>query len=635
MKDKRMLNLSNYARPNVSNIGAGSEDFNQGLRLLLSFQHECAALYFLDSIKDAPDCALAHAFVSYCHCPNYNFKGEAYYEYSKPTSIPTSGDGDGDADADADNVDDPSGIKRGRQQEYTNGAAPAPSKFPCQLTADYHSKIASDIIAKLESEENKIQDVEVKLISSIRLLSCNPGIDPTAAEEINDLPFAEAMQIVYTLYPNDPEVAYIYVGAIMTLHAWKLFEYPNGRPLSDDVPLIQSVLEDSLSKFPTHVGLCHMYCHLCEMSANPQQALLACDVLRTAFPDAGHLVHMPTHIDVLIGDYEACVKWNAAAIEADKKAMDFAPETSGDTSFYFGYIVHCYHMHCYGCILGGFETIAMEVADELNLLINEDLFSKRPDLTAYLESYGAMDVHIMVRFGRWQEILRLKFPKNKRLVLYRTATLYYARALAYANLGAIDPAREEAQYFETARLNPEAQNRILHNNVVSVLLAVDSEMLKGEIAYFSGEHQQAFSYLRRGVELQDALNYDEPWGKMQPIRHALGGLLLKHDFEDEAEEIFRADLKLHPKNPWALAGLIGCIKKQVEKDYTRSRIDSDPKMEPCCRPQETKDDSNSNKSTEICDLKNLLETQRQLEWADFKITHPCQCCCPPPGVLKE
>jgi tetratricopeptide (TPR) repeat protein len=622
MKQKQMLNLSNYARPNVSNVMAGGEEFHQGLRLLLSFQHEAAALYFLDSIKAAPDCALAHAFVSYCHGPNYNFKGEAYYECSQP------------ADADADIVD-PKGTERGRQQEDANGAAPVlPYKFPCQLVADYHSKIAVDIVAKLESENNKIQDVEVKIISSIRLLTCNPGIDPTAAEAINDYPFAEAMKMVYTLYPNDPEVSYIYVGAIMTLHAWKLFEYPNGRPLSDDVPLIQSVLEDSLSKFPTHVGLCHMYIHLCEMSANPQQALLACDVLRTTFPDAGHLVHMPTHIDVLIGDYEACVKWNAAAIAADKKSMDFAPETNGDTSFYFGYIVHGYHMFVYGCILGGFEMIAMEVAEELNSLVNEDLFSKRPDLTAYLESYGAMDVHIMVRFGRWQEILKLKFPKNKLLMLNRTATLNFARALAYANLGAIDAAREEARYFETARLNPEAENRILHNNVVSVLLAVDSEMLKGEIAYFAGDHQQAFSHLRRGVELQDALNYDEPWGKMQPIRHALGGLLLKHDSEDEAEEIFRADLKLHPKNPWALAGLIGCIEKQVKKECERSGFDSDDKMEPCFCPREMKDNANKNKSIEICDLKDLLEKQRQLEWADFKIMHPCQCCCPPPGVLK-
>jgi len=308
-----MLNLSTYARLNVSNVGAGSEEFNQGLRLLLSFQHESAALYFWECIKVAPDCAIAYAFVSYCHSPNYNFKGEAYYEYSKPAVNIESSD--------------------------TNNHLEAPSRFPCQLVADYYSKKAVEIVDELRSETNPIQDVEVNLISSIRLLTCNPGVDTSVAEEINDVTFAEAMRTVYKLYPNDPEVTYIYVGAIMTLHAWKLFEYPNGQPLSDDVPLIQSVLEDSLSKYPNHVGLCHMYCHLCEMSEFPQQALSACEVLRTTFPDAGHLVHMPTHIDVLLGDYEACVRWNAAAIVADKKAREITPQTNAITSFYFGYCV--------------------------------------------------------------------------------------------------------------------------------------------------------------------------------------------------------------------------------------------------------------------------------------------------------
>ena len=263
----------------------------------------------------------------------------------------------------------------------------------------------------------------------------------------------------------------------------------------------------------------------------------------------------------------------------------------------------------------------MEVAEELNSYVNEDLFTARPDLTAHLESYGAMDIHLMVRFGRWVDILKLKFPKDKLLMLNRTATLYFARALAYANLGAIDPAREEATYFENMRLHPDAQNRILHNNVVSDLLAVDSEMVKGEIAYFAGQHHLAFSHLRRGIELQDALNYDEPWGKMQPIRHALGGLLLKQDFVSESEEMFRADLKLHPKNPWAMSGLIGCLEKGSKRA--------------CDCPREMKDEDDSNKIDEICELKNLFDKQRQSDWADFKITHSCQCSCPLPGVLCQ
>jgi len=103
----------------------------------------------------------------------------------------------------------------------------------------------------------------------------------------------------------------------MVLNAWKLYDYPSGRPLSDDVPEIRRVLEDSMEIHPHHAGLCHVYVHLCEMSDAPEKALSVCETLRTRFPDAGHLIHMATHIDILIGDYEACVKYNDKAIHAD------------------------------------------------------------------------------------------------------------------------------------------------------------------------------------------------------------------------------------------------------------------------------------------------------------------------------
>lgn len=622
-----MLDLGRYQRHNVSNLTRGYDAFQQGLRLLLAFQHELASLYFLQCTTLDPECALAHAMISYCHCPNYNFKGEEYYAYSMPeVNEEVLQEDRGRQEQEEEGVVDDSciddgnntaGMLRGvknKQKEHDETKIIEPAhmevanaKYPCQLIADRHSRTAIEIVQKLTGKHNPIQDVEAELIAAIRVLTCNPGIDPEIAEDMNDVPFAEAMEDVYSLYPDDAEVAYIYIGSIMTLHAWKLYEYPTGRPLSEDVILVKDLLEKSLRKHPTHVGLCHLYCHLCEMSSHPEHALKACDVLRTSSPDAGHLVHMPTHIDALVGDYEACVKWNGAAIKADKKLMDLAPKTNNPSSFYFGYIVHDYHMYIYGCILGGYEKIAMEMASEINMFVNEDLFDQSPFLAAYLESYSAMEIHVMIRFGRWQDILKLHFPTNRTLMLYRTATLHFARALAYANLGAINSAKEEANSYENIRVLPEAKRRILHNNSVYDLLEVDSEMAKGEIAYFEGQYDEAWIRLQRAVDLQDQLNYDEPWGKMQPIRHALGGLLLKNGHVDDAEKVFREDLKQHPKNPWALSGLICCLEKQMNLTSTKET-----------------------KRSEIHELQIIYQHQRQSPWADFKITHACQCCCRSP-----
>lgn len=323
-----------------------------------------------------------------------------------------------------------------------------------------------------------------------------------------------------------------------------------------------------------------------------------------------------------MGDYESCVKYNLLAILADEKIMRASPDTAGSESFYFGYIVHNFHMLVYGAILGGMESIAMEKALELNNYLPEDLFVEHPDLTAYLESYAALDIHVMVRFGRWEEILCVPFPRFPLLMLFRSASLHYARGLALANTGQIQLAIAEANLLDRLRLNPCADLRILHNNKVSDLLAVDAPMLRGEIAYFSGKYDEAFALLRKAVELQDGLNYDEPWGKMQPLRHALGGLLCKQGHYEEAEQVFRVDLKFHPKNPWGLVGLITCLNGRLKAGQDGSSSNKVNRNGLKVDEQESNDIL-----LELQRLSDLLTEQRKSMWADPKIIQaPCACC---------
>jgi tetratricopeptide (TPR) repeat protein len=393
------------------------------------------------------------------------------------------------------------------------------------------------------------------------------------------------------------------------------------------------------------------------MSATPEMALKACGPLREHFPHAGHLIHMyvgppgfavdrafhlasislgclnlalpfhtrrATHIDVLIGDYESCVRYNQAAITSDLFLMKVSPSTAEKEAFYFGYMVHNFHMAVYGAILGGMEAKGREVAAQLNEIVNEEMFREFPNLVSYLEAYAALDIHVLVRFGRWQEILELtprKFipnhyaivsllsrthidsitcgiASNKRLMLYRAASVAYARGLALAATGDPTAARREADRLDGYRQDPEAEIRILHNNSVADLLAVDATMMRGEIAYHEGKHTEAFQLLRKAVQQQHDLRFDEPWGKMQPIRHALGGLLSEQGHFKEATDVFRTDLKFHPKNPWALVGLIRCLKGMD-----------------CC-----------SSSDEIAELEEQLRIQQQSPWTDYDVVVACECC---------
>lgn len=248
------------------------------------------------------------------------------------------------------------------------------------------------------------------------------------------------------------------------------------------------------------------------------------------------------------------------------------------------------------------------------LLLTQKILTILSLQSTYLEAYAALDIHVLVRFGRWKEILELPLPKYPLLMLFRTASLHYARGLALANTGDTEKAVGEANLLDKYRLNSCAELRILHNNNVADLLAVDAPMLRGEIAYHSGNHDEAFSFLREAVKRQDGLNYDEPWGKMMPVRHALGGLLCEQGHFDEGESVFRIDLKFHPKNPWAIVGLISCLRSRLNADHS------------CCKKSRAQGEEAEKLKEEIAELDKMLKIQRTSKWVDFDIVAPCVCC---------
>src|SRR5262249_51467143 len=186
----------------------------------------------------------------------------------------------------------------------------------------------------------------------------------------------------------------------------------------------------------------------------------------------------------------------------------------------------------------------------------------------FFESYVSIRQHVLIRFGKWHEIVEQELPADPDLYCNTTAMIHYAKGVAHAALGDV-PAAEAAQALFRAAAKRGPPSRYLHNVPCVQLLAVAEEMLAGEIAYRRGAHAAAFAHLRAAIALEDALPYDEPWGWMQPIRHALGALLLEQGQAAEAETVYREDLGLggtlpgaqsHPDNFWALRGLVGCLQ---------------------------------------------------------------------------
>ncbi len=211
-------------------------------------------------------------------------------------------------------------------------------------------------------------------------------------------------------------------------------------------------------------------------------------------------------------------------------------------------------------------------------------YAASPPMADFFESYVGVRQHVLIRFGKWREIVAQDLPADRALYCNTVAMMHYAKGVAYAALGDV-PAAEAEQALFRAAAKCVPKSRYMHNVSCLETLAIAEAMLEGEIAYRRGEYDAAFNSLRHAIALEDDLPYDEPWGWMQPVRHALGALLLEQDRAAEAELVYREDLglggtlpraQIHPDNLWAMLGLLDCLERRgetVEAPLIRQRVE--------------------------------------------------------------
>lgn len=507
--------LGQHTRAVTTSFEPAQRWFDRGLVWTYAFHHEEAARCFERAIDADPSCALAYWGLAYAIGPNYNKPWEFFDDVELAATV-------------------------SRAYTATRQAA--------DLATDA-TPVERSLIQALQARYPSEQPVE-------DCARWNVG-------------HAEAMRSVYREHPDDLDVAALFAEALMNLTPWAMWDQRSGAPASGASTLeAKEVLEEAMATQAgrNHPGVLHMYVHLMEMSPQPEAALAVGDLLRGLVPDAGHLQHMPTHLDVLCGDYRRVVASNTDAIVADEKYR----AAEGAMNFYTLYRCHNYHFKIYGAMFLGQAATALSTAQQLEAAIPADLLSVEvPPMADWLEGFVPMRLHVLIRFGRWQDIFDTPFPTDPQLYCVTTAMTHYARGVALAATGRVDEALHERTLFLAARDRVPA-SRMLFNNTCLDILAVAAAMLDGELEYRQGRYEAAFAHLRRSIELDDNLPYDEPWGWMQPTRHAYGALLLEQGRVEDAEAVYRADLGLddtlgracqHPGNVWSLHGYHECLMR--------------------------------------------------------------------------
>ncbi|KAL3464865.1 hypothetical protein BJX64DRAFT_78807 [Aspergillus heterothallicus] len=527
---REYYNLGSFHRPITTPSQDAQAWFSRGLVWVYAFNHAEGVYCFRQAIAHDPSCAMAYWGLAYAVGPNYNKPWERFDRRDLETSARR-------------------GFEASRSaKEYAMHAAP------------WEQALIEAIQSRYETDQ-----------------------PPTEPGVVNRR-YAAAMASVYHAFGEDIEIAVLYADALMNVTPWALWNLFTGEPaVNAPTMLVKSVLEDALAQQGAydHPGLLHLYIHYIEMSPTPELGINVADRLRELVPDAGHIHHMPTHLDILVGDWRRSITSNYKATVADEKYL----KKVGPYNLYTFYRLHNYHSLIYAAMFAGQYKTAIDAVTRMEDSVPEGVLRMRsPPLADWLENFLAARLHIMIRFGMWQEIIQAQLPRDRDLYCVTTATTHYAKGLAFAATGLVTMAKKERALFHEARQLVPPSRRAYNCKAIETL-AVAAAMLDGEIDYREARFDTAWKHLRHSIELDDKLPYSEPWAWMQPSRHAYAALLLEQGHVEDAAREYRADLGLdttlirprrHPKNVWALQGYHECLMRM-------GRVEDAKGIEPALR----------------------------------------------------
>ena len=364
------------------------------------------------------------------------------------------------------------------------------------------------------------------------------------------------MREVMKRFPDDLDAATLFAEAGMNLHPWGLWRQ-DGTP-EEGTDEIVATLDSVIRREPNHMGAVHYYIHCVEASNSPERALAAANRLAQLAPAAGHIVHMPAHIYIRTGDYQAALQTNQKAALADQAYL----KASGAEGIYpMMYYSHNLHFIAMAAAMNGNYLESRRGAQMLAANVGPHV----KDMPA-LGGFMTVPLAVEVRFHKWNEILKMPAPDPSM----PTASIFwhFARGLALAGTGKLDEAEAEHKIIAEAeeKTPPDAIFQMPINNKTKDILKIAENVLGAKISYAKNDMDATVSQLRTAVATQDLLMYDEPEDWLYPVRETLGAVLLKIGDDAGAEEVFRADLARHPRNPRSLFGLEQALKAQ-EKTY--------------------------------------------------------------------
>jgi len=372
--------------------------------------------------------------------------------------------------------------------------------------------------------------------------------------EIDEEAYAEALQVLARRHPRDADVALLAAEALLNLHPYDWWQ-ADGRP-QPWTPAIEALLQRAMRLQPRHPGAHHYWIHLQESSPHPARARASADLLRHAHPGSGHLLHMPSHIDLRTGRFDEAVRANQRSIAADER---YLAQVDAQGAYRVGYVAHNHHFLWAAAGMAGRQALALQAAQAAWPAACGP--ARRDPGTAIVQQYGVLPVFTLVRFGQWDTLLRGTLPPDGPAP-YPLAMWHYARGTALARTGQLQGAQQALARLRAVAAEPALRGQRIKNiNPATALVQIATLTLQADLALAHGEPAAAVALLREATATEDALSYDEPHLWLAPTRHALGAVLLAAGQAAAAAQVYREDLRHYPANGWSLAGLAAALRQ--------------------------------------------------------------------------
>jgi tetratricopeptide (TPR) repeat protein len=403
-------------------------------------------------------------------------------------------------------------------------------------------------IGEARRHARRASPVQRSLINALALRHPGNG-------RIDEAAYAQSMRTLARRHPHHADVAFLAAEALLNLHPYDWWA-PDGAPLPWTRE-IEGLLARAMALNPRHPGAHHYWIHLQESSPHPQRALPSAEFLADAVPGSGHLLHMPSHIDMRVGRFDDAIRANQRSIEADQR---YLAQVDVQGAYRVGYVAHNHHFLWAAAAMAGRQQLALRAAQAAWPAACGP--AQRDLGTAIVQQYAVLPYFTLVRFGQWDALLHGTLPPDTADP-YPLAIWHYARGTALTRTGQLDAAKRELQHLERFAADPSlAAFKVKNLNPTALLARIAVLTLRAELALARGAAAAGVALLREATRIEDALAYDEPHLWLAPTRHALGAALLAAGQADQAEQVYRQDLAHYPNNGWSLTGLALALAQQ-------------------------------------------------------------------------